>query len=138
MGIFDVLRSSRGLQLLTQYPDKRLLKGALALNEDERPNVPVRMIDPDPKKNYIFKVRPNTNAIADKTTKQIYVANRPESKDNNSEWLSGVIGHEAEHFKRGDDEEGPAYDKQLEILDRLGYKGRNRKGVEEARLKYEH
>jgi hypothetical protein len=116
-----------------QYPDKRLYQAAMMLTPEERPTVPVRMIDPDPSKNYIFKVRPNTNGITDRF-KTIYIADR---KDNSAQsdpaWIASIMAHEAEHVNRGDYEERPAYEKQEQTLKRLHYKGPYLKALEQMK-----
>jgi hypothetical protein len=109
---------------LIQYPDKRLYQAATMLEPEERPTVPVRFIEPDPAKNYIFKVRPKTEGITDKASNQILVNSKAQSLSD-PKMLAALLAHEGEHAKHmGTDEqfnEGPAYQRQFDVLARLGF-----------------
>jgi len=131
---FNNLFGSRILGELAQYPDQKLYKAAGLLTEDERPKNPVRLMDPDPKKNYLFKLRPHTAGLADYRTNNIYITDRQSEDNNDPRWLAGLMGHEAEHFKRQDKEgqEKEAYAKQLAILDRLKYQGPNLNALKQS------
>lgn len=103
-----------------QYPDKKLYKAALKLLPEERPKVPVRALDPQ---SDIFGGK-KIAAAWNGPVKEISVNNKsPEYGDNSL--LAAVMAHEAEHERRSGQPdfrvEGPAYQRQLDVLKRLNY-----------------
>lgn len=116
---------------LLQYPDKNLYNAAKLLAPEERPTVPVRLFnDPLPVYSEIHRQlglamptkagigRP-ASAITTPDKKIIYVnQNGPDYK--NLGQLATALAHEQVHVSRNDDKEIPAYQKGMEIVQRLG------------------
>lgn len=107
-----------------QQLDPAVARALALLTDDERPTIPIEMIDPDPAKNPIFKFRPKTEAITDEHNKKIYLSSGAPSLKND-QLLAAILAHEAEHARHlGAPEqfnEGPAYQRQYDVLKRLGY-----------------
>ena len=108
-----------------QQLDPAVARALALLTDDERPTLPIEMIDPDPAKNPIFKFRPKTEAITDAPTKKILLSRSAPSLKND-QLLAAILAHEAEHARHMGQpdqyEEGPAYQRQYSVLQRLGYK----------------
>ena len=105
--------------------DPAIARALALLTDEERPTLPVELIDPDPQKNPIFRVKPKTEGITDFHNRKILISRSAQSfKDDNL--LAAIIAHEAEHARRGGQpdqyDEGPAYQRQYAVLQRLGYK----------------
>jgi len=116
--------------------DPAITRALALLREDERPTVPIEMIDPDPAKYPIFRIRPNTTAIGDDIKKRILVNRKTATND---QLLASYLAHEQEHVKRWGtpshyDEMGP-YQREFEVLSRLGYKDKDYMRALEARAK---
>ena len=105
-----------------QYPDKKLYKAAVALTPEERPKSPVRLLDA---KHKNFERRRGGNAASAAFDNELITINReaPEYKDK--ALLAAIIAHEAEHEQQmgtsGAQDEGPAYQRQIDVLKRLNY-----------------
>lgn len=117
---WDKIPWAQGLMELNQYgDDPKLYNAAKMLEPKDRPNVPVRWMEMN---HPLLKAAPNTQGTADHKTRSIFVVRRPEKDFQEDYWLAGVLGHEAEHIRRGGYDEHPAYKKQLDILSSLGHK----------------
>lgn len=108
-----------------QQVNPAIARALALLTDEERPTLPVETIDPDPAKNPIFRVRPKTEGITDAAQKKIFISNSaPSFKDD--ALLAAILAHEAEHARHlgmpEQYEEGPAYQRQYAVLQRLGYK----------------
>ena len=108
------------------FPDEKLYKAATLLTPEERPNVPVRVVD-IPQRGAL-KGR-KIEAAVDMSNKTIGVNREGEQgyKSGNLQRLAGILAHEQEHMRRLktdplDFSEEPAYAKQYEVLKRLGAK----------------
>jgi hypothetical protein len=106
---------------LAQYPDKRLYNAATLLIPEERPTVPVEMVD-NP-----WRAREGVNAQyfgeinkynPDRVRIAVQKRGRAYRDDKHPRRLAAVLAHEAEHG-RGQ-EEAAAYQKQHDVLTRLG------------------
>lgn len=131
MPIGDMLMGMMANSGLLQYPDKNLYNAAKLLAPEERPTVPVRLFtDPLPVYSEIHKQlglaaptkqgigRP-ASAITTPDKKIIYVnQNSPDYK--NLSQLATALAHEQVHVSRNDSEEFPAYQKGMEVIQRLG------------------
>jgi Zn-dependent protease with chaperone function len=119
----SIYGSSEANKLLTQYPDKRLIKAAALLNPEERPTVPVR-ISEDPSVQFPRytgvpdKQLPEAFTLPEKDT--IWVNGRQKNILGNNVRLAGNIGHEQRHITGGDEIE--ARTREIEILRRLNEK----------------
>lgn len=109
---------------LAQYPDERLYKSASLLKPEERPTVPVKLIDPDPKKYPIFRLNPNVAGLTDRINNQIWVNRNSEDykkADKDPYYLSALMAHEQVHNATKSDDEGAPYQATLRVLDRSGH-----------------
>jgi hypothetical protein len=108
-----------------EHADPAVARALALLLEEERPTVPIRVIDPDPKLYPIFRIRPNAEGITDQRKREIFV-NRKAPSFGDDALLASVLAHEMEHARRigqpDQYDEGPAYERQLAVLKRLGYK----------------
>jgi hypothetical protein len=108
------LMGSRGLAELTQYPDKNVYRAATILTPEERP-----------RRAQVKVIHGNlgTSAIWDKDNQRILVNNRTDDYKNQMR-LAALLAHEAIHEdqqKTGSFMEAPAYQRQTQVSDRLGY-----------------
>lgn len=105
---------------LIQYPDKKLYKAAMLLTPEERPTLPVRVLPPE---DPIYK-KMRTAGVTDTLSKTIAINNK-EAEYNDRQQLAALLAHEGEHGKRigkpGWELEGPAYQRQADVLKRLRY-----------------
>lgn len=115
---WDKIPWAQGLLELNQYGnDPKLYNAAKMLEPKDRPDVPVRWMEMS---HPLLKAAPLSQGTADHKTKSIFIVRRPEEDFQKDYWLAGVLGHEAEHIRRGDYDEHPAYKKQLDILSGMG------------------
>ena len=121
MAITDVIMQALANSGLVQYPDKKLYKAATLLTPEERPKRPVRVKDP---KNFIGH-GPTVVGFYDDVARNITI-NKKSSEYRDPQRLAATIAHEAEHERRAGqpdiDLEGPAYQRQLDVLQWLGFK----------------
>jgi hypothetical protein len=116
---FNSFPGSRIHALLTQYPDKQLLKAQALLGPDEKPTVPVRLYDdPDAAyKEHFGQERGNPLAggfiSPNRDSINVY-SKRPNSKS--LEHLAAILAHEQRHILGNS--EADAYQKQLEVSER--------------------
>lgn len=105
--------------------DPAIQRAMALLVDGERPTFPIEVIDPDPKKFPIFRVAPATEAITDQIGKKILV-NRKGPGFSDDTMLAALLAHEQEHARRNGQpdqyDEGPAYQRQYDVLARLKYK----------------
>jgi hypothetical protein len=120
MDLEDIIRDALLQSGLTQYPDKKLYKAAQLLKPEDRPKVPVRTVDPDPKAMPIFRTAPNTAAIADAKHNGPILINRQsreyQDADHEPLELASLLAHEAMHYGPTGDDEVAAYRKALDVL----------------------
>lgn len=109
---------------LAQYPDPKLYKAASLLKPEERVGS-AGMLDP---KHPILRIRPKTEMTVDFRNNKVLVnPNAEPYKNNDSKLLAALMAHEGVHLNHGtftNDEhpdEGPAYQKQRDVLERLNY-----------------
>jgi hypothetical protein len=119
-----------------QEVDPAITRALLLLRDEEKPTVPVRMVDPDPVKYPIFRIRPNATGLTDERNKQILINRKTATND---ELLASFLAHEQEHVKRWGtpdvwNESGP-YQREYDVLSRLKYKDRDYMRALEARAK---
>lgn len=105
--------------------DPAVARAMALLLDDEKPSLPIEVIDPDPLKFPIFRIRPKTEGITDGTKHEIFL-NRQSPAFSDDLLLASVLAHEQEHARRigqpDQYDEGPAWKKQYEVLKRLKYK----------------
>lgn len=111
---------------IAQYPDKRVYNAATRLLPDERPQFQVKAVDPDPQMYPIFRIKPHAEGITNAGKYRQILINKQSPAYKNDDLLSAVLAHEAVHANHADTpeqyDEAPAYQKQYEVLNRLGYK----------------
>jgi hypothetical protein len=106
--------------------DPAITRALGLLQDDERPTFKVTLVDPDPVKFPIFRIKPDTIGLNDRRKQEIFI-NRSAVKDD--QMLAAIIAHEQEHVKRygqpDEHDERPAYQRQYDVLKRAGYKDKN-------------
>jgi hypothetical protein len=106
----SLLGWSKGTQEMAQYPDARLYKAASLLTPEERPTVPVSLYGGS---------EPNV-AYVPGDKKGIFV-NRNSRRLKDPNVLAAKLAHEQIHVN-GENDEIPAYEKELGVLRRLSKK----------------
>jgi hypothetical protein len=110
---------------IAQYPDAKLYNAAKTLPAEERPNVPVKIKDQG------WRVSRGQEAIFERQGPRIpetqitvqQKSNAYKSFDKRPQRLAAVLAHEAMH-DRGHGE-ADAYQRQLDVLTRMGEKDNN-------------
>ena len=120
MAWIDILTDALTNSGIPQYPDKNLLKAAILLRPEERPNVPVRVRPPEGPGWEGHD--PQVSGFWNKPVGEITI--NPNSKDyKNKVALAALLAHEGEHARRAglpdENIEGPAYQLQLNVANRL-------------------
>jgi len=122
----DILTQAMLNSGLAQYPDAKLYNAAKLLLPEERPIVPVEMAQDDWRTKQgveaqyfgeINKYNPDRQRITVQRKGDPY-----KKFEKQPHRLAGILAHEAEHSKRNDPFEAPAYRKHKEVLLRLGEK----------------
>jgi hypothetical protein len=131
-------RDPQGRQLLlgtrgrepAETEAERIARALGLLKAHERPRAPIRFIDPDPVRFPVFRVAPQTAAIADFDSHTLWLNPHAPEVTGDIELLAALLAHEGQHFEsRAHDgarahDEVPAYRRQLQVLRRLRYENR--------------
>lgn len=100
-----------------QYPNVQTYKAATLLRPEERPKVPVRVVEPTDYYQSESAKKGNVNAFVTPAHDTVYVSKRS-TMLNDTPSLAAAIAHEQEHISNGP-MEGPAYGLQYEVLKRI-------------------
>lgn len=117
---------------LAQYPDARMYNAAAMLPAEERPKVPVRMVNND-----WAKSRPTPMWFDSAKPDHISVSTgSPSYKKSDMPRLAAMLAHEAIH-SGGQMDEIPGYEQESKVLHRLGQgKSQRIKDIEEIKKRF--
>lgn len=115
-----------------QYPNIQTYKAATLLRPEERPHVPVRMVEPTDYYNSESAKNGSVNAFVTPAHDTVYVSKRS-GMLNDAPSLAAAIAHEQEHIANGP-MEGPAYGLQYEVLKRIGNDRQHRPQIEQLQV----
>jgi len=117
---------------LAQYPDAKIYNAATMLAPEERPKVPVRMVNND-----WAKSRPTPMWFDSAKPDHISVSTgSPSYKKGDMPRLAAMLGHEAIH-SGGQMAEVPGYERETAILQRFGLGSSQRiKDIEEIKKRF--
>ena len=118
--------------------DPAITRALALLTDDERPTYSIEVIDPDPVKYPIFKNRPKTEAMVDSYLQKLFV-NRQGPSFADDRLLASKLAHEGEHIRHvGQPDrwlEGPAYQREYDVLARLKYNNKDYMKALQAMIK---
>lgn len=129
----DALAVTLGTSGPARFPDKKLMEAAKLLRPEERPDV-VQMIALDQAPEYtrtktpeqIKALKTSVGAFVRDTEREQPFQKAYVNKDGSiyrgdQRVLAAALAHEAVHTRRKDDDEVEAYQRQHDVLKRLGF-----------------